>query len=298
LGPYGSCSTKSTNAGPQVRIERGTLPVQSRRWSRTAAGMLGCPAPDRDRPSRHHPGRFRDPGGHRRRRVPGTDLHPRAPPRGPRRVPRCRGARGGAQGGAARAGHGSPGCSRPRRSCRHHRPRHAVSRAPWGAGATTRYGGPEWTGLSRGRAAPTGRVTRRTTSWPAGSMRSECPGTVVGFDEDVVVRAVSGETFRWWHYHPLRLRATVASRGLGDADPRAARPAGRRGLVLLQHRALIVSPRRRGAAVTPRPVILTSPAVVAVCAWRVWWWVPACANDRERDRLGAHPQGSSSDLRF
>ena len=40
------------------------------------------------------------------------------------------------------------------------------------------------------------------------------PGTVVGFDGDlVVVRAASGETFRWWHHHPLRLRATIASRG-------------------------------------------------------------------------------------
>jgi hypothetical protein len=40
------------------------------------------------------------------------------------------------------------------------------------------------------------------------------PGAVVGFDGDlVVVRAATGETFRWWHHHPLRLRATIASRG-------------------------------------------------------------------------------------
>lgn len=40
-----------------------------------------------------------------------------------------------------------------------------------------------------------------------------CPATVAGFDRDVVVGSMSGETFRWGHHHLLRLRAMVASRG-------------------------------------------------------------------------------------
>lgn len=39
-------------------------------------------------------------------------------------------------------------------------------------------------------------------------------GTVVRFEGDVVVvRTTRGETYRWWHHDPLRLRATIASAG-------------------------------------------------------------------------------------
>lgn len=40
------------------------------------------------------------------------------------------------------------------------------------------------------------------------------PGTVTGFDGDrVLLRTIGGENYRWWHHHPLLLRATVATYG-------------------------------------------------------------------------------------
>jgi hypothetical protein len=44
------------------------------------------------------------------------------------------------------------------------------------------------------------------------------PGTVLGFDGDlVVVRCADGTTRRWWHHQPQRLRAAVAAFG-SDVD--------------------------------------------------------------------------------
>ena len=51
------------------------------------------------------------------------------------------------------------------------------------------------------------------------------PGTVLGFDGDlVVVRCADGTTRRWWHHQPQRLRAAVAAFGF-DVDLLPGLPA-------------------------------------------------------------------------